>query len=150
MVENTLFLPTIFSYCSASVHSIQLEKMMDLCPMDLCIVVCLSNCDIFSAIQILLNHMLVAVMISHGQRTDDKRRRKVIIIGEVLFVTSLLSNAIQFGIIVLAQHALLVKLVLYFIFCSVQLPLEIWYVQYIRRALRVAVFFETDLGAVEK
>ena len=95
----------------------------------LCIVVCVSDCDIFSVIQILLNHMLVAAMVSHGQRTDDKRRRKVIVIGEVLFATSLLSNAIQFRIIVLAPHVLWVKLVLFFIFCAVQLPLEIWYVQ---------------------
>lgn len=171
IVENALFLPMLFSYCSASVHSVQLEKIMYLCPMDLkerrnyiygsyyfrtgvhmliaavglCIVVCVSDCDIFSAIQILLNHMLVAAMVSHGQRTDDKRRRKVIVIGEVLFATSLLSNAIQFRIIVLAPHALWVKLVLFFIFCAVQLPLEIWYVQYIRGALRAAVYFEQDL-----
>lgn len=171
IVENALFLPMLFSYGSAAVHPVQLEKMMYLCPTGfeerrnyiygsycfrtgfhmlaaiagLGIVISVSGCDIFSAIQILLNHMLVAVMINHGQRTDDKKRRKVIVTGEIIFMTALFSNGIQFGIIVLAQHALWVKLVLLFVFCSVQLPLEIWYVRYVRRALRAAVFYESGL-----
>lgn len=171
VVENALLLPMIFSYCSASVHPVQLEKMMYLCPMALeerrdyiygsyCfrtgvhmliaiaglgIVVSIYGCDIFSAIHILLNHVLVAVMISHGQRTDDKRHRKVIVIGEIIFVTALFSNVIQYCVIVLAQRALWVKLVLFFVFCSVQLPLEIWYVRYVNRVLRAAVFYESGL-----
>lgn len=168
IVENVLLLPMLFSYCSASVHSIQLEKMMYLCPMDrrerryyiygsycfrsgvhmlvaaagICIAVSISGCDLFFAIQILLNHALIAIMVSHGQRTGDKSRRKVIIIGEIIFVTALFSNVILFSIIVYAPHVLWVRLAVFFVFCLVQLPLEIWYVQYIRKALRAAVTFE--------
>lgn len=169
IVENALFLPMVFSYGSAAVHSVQLEKMMYLCPMDfeerrnyiygsycfrtgvhmlaaivgLGIVLFVSDCDIFSAIQILLNQSLVAFMVSHGQRTDDKKRRKVIVVGEVIFVTALFSNVMQFCIIVLAQRMLWIKLVLLLVFCSVQLPLEIWYVRYVRKALRGAVYYES-------
>lgn len=171
IVENALLLPMLFSYGSASVHSIYLDKMMYLCPMDpeerrnyiygsyclrtgvhmlvglagLGIVIWVSGCDILTAIQILLNHMLVAVMVSHGQRTGDKRRRKVIVTGELIFVTALFSNAMQFAVIVLGQRALWVRLVLFFVFCSVQLPLEIWYVRYVKKALRAAVLYESSL-----
>lgn len=166
IVENALFLPMIFSFCSVMAHPIQLAKMMYLCPMSpwerrtyiygsyffrlgvhmlvsiagLCIVVANAYCDVFSMIQILINDALVAVMLNHRQQAGD--RGSGMVIGEILFLTALLSNAVQFGIVYDMTPDRWIQWVLFFLFCFVQMPLEIRYVKYIRRELRRAVYYE--------
>lgn len=166
LVENALFLPMIFSLCSVLAHPVQLAKMMYLCPMSpgerrtyiygsycfrigvhmlvsiagLCIVVANAYCDVFSMIQILINDALVAVMLNHGQQAGD--RGSAVVIEEILFLTALLSNAVQFGIVYDGMPDRWIQLVLFFLFCLVQMPLEVRYVKYIRRELRRAVYYE--------
>ena len=163
-VENALLLPMIFIYGSVMVHPVRLAKIMYLCPMSpkerrtyicglycfrigvhmlaaiagLCFVVAYSYCDMISAMQILINYMLSAVLVNHRQETD----KKVMVIGEIIFVAAMLSNAMQFAIVLDIVPHPLVRWCLFWIFCFVQLPLEIWYVKYIRSALRTAVYYD--------
>lgn len=169
IVENALFLPMIFSFCSVMAHPVQLTKMMYLCPMSpgerrryiygsyyfrigmhmlvfaagLCVIVANAYCDVISMIQILLNDAIAAVMLNHRQQTGDRGRAMVI--GEILFVTAALSNAMQFCIVCDMTPGNWIQWVLFFLFCLVQLPLGIWYVKYIRRVLRRAVYYENSL-----
>jgi len=168
IAENALFLPIVFSLCSVMAHPVQLAKMMYLCPMSpeerrtyiyvsyyfrigmhmlvsiagLCIVAAYTYCDVVSMIQILLNDALVATMLNHRQQTGD--RGSAMVVGEILFLTALLSNAVQFCIVCDLTPDSWIQWVLFFLFCLVQLPLEIRYVKYIRRELRRAVYYENS------
>ena len=81
---------------------------------------------------------LDAGTVSTMQETD----KKVMVIGEIIFVIAMLSNAMQFAIVLDIVPHPLVRWCLFWIFCFVQLPLEIWYVKYIRNVLRTAVYYE--------
>ena len=165
IAENALMLPMIFSFCSVMVHPVQLPKMMYLCPMapeerrayiygsywfrvgvnmlvgmaGLCIVASYSDCDLMSAVQILMNHALIAVQVSHRQQVGS--RNGVVAAGEIISVTALLSNAVQFIVLLDLTRGLWIRGGIFFIFCFVQLPLQIWYAKYIRSVLREAVFY---------
>lgn len=167
LVENALFQPVIFSYCSASVHTVRFGKMMYLCPMDCterrhyiygayCFrvgvhllvsiiglyIVCINSwCDWISVIQILQNDLMAALLISHSQRAEVRSRGKIA--GEMLFLLAVVSCAIQFGIVTDVGPNLWVKLVVFIVFVLVELPLEIWYLKYVRGELQAAVYYES-------
>lgn len=169
IVENALFLPMIFSVCSVMAHPVQLAKMMYLCPMSpgerrtyiygsyffrtgvhmlvsiagLCIVAAGTRCGVFSIIRILWNAALVAVMLGGRQQTGG--RGSDMAIGAILFITASLSNSVEFCIVCFIATDNWIQWALFFLFCFVQLPLEIRYVKYIRRELRRAVCYENSL-----
>lgn len=164
--EIALFLPMIFSLCSVQLHPVQFTKIMYLCPLSpderrmyvygsycfrtgvhmlvsiagLCVIAANSNCDMVSAIQIFLNDALIAATVNHRQF-----KRKAVVVGEVISVTALLSNAVQFCILLGIAPYYWIRLVSFFTFVFVQLPLEIWYAKHIRKVLQAAVYYEGSL-----
>lgn len=169
-----VFLPMLFSYFSTYMHPLRLTKMMYLCPMHseerkkyiygtyffrigfqmliaisgICIAVLYSYCDIFSVIQILLNHFMVAIIIVPARETDGRNNSinvKGRISGEIIIIAALISNLIQYGIIVDSYPDMLLKLILFIAFCLIQIPLGITYGKYIREELRAAIYYERSI-----
>lgn len=168
IVQYAVYLPMLFSDYSVYVHSARLPKIMYLCPMNpeerrnyiygsyyfriilhmltailgVCIAAANSGCDVISVMQVLWNHLLVAVLIDGEPQADG--RTCGMVIGEIIFVVAMVSNVIQVGIIMSGGMNLWGELTVFFLFGVVQLPMEIWYVKYIGRTLRTAVFFESN------
>lgn len=165
-VQFAVFVPIVFSYFSVLAHPIRLPKMMYLCPMQpderrkyiygsyyfrigvhmlpgvlgVCIAVVYSYCDIFSVIEMFLNYLMVALLVSREQSAKGKVRGMVI--GEIIFVIAILSGVIQVGIIADAEPDMGMKAVLFAVFCLVQLPLEIRHLKSAGKQLQAAVSFE--------
>ena len=169
-----VLLPILFSYFSAYMHPLRLTKMMYLCPMHseerkkyiygtyffrigfqmliavsgICIAVLYSYCDIFSVIQILLNHFMAAIIIVPARGTDSRNNNinvKGRISGEIIIITVLISNLIEYGIIVDSYPDMLLKLILFIAFCLIQVPLGITYGKYIRKELQTAIYYERNI-----
>lgn len=168
-VQLSVFLPMIFSYFSAMLHPVQPTKIMYLCPMKpeerrryiygsyyfrigvhmlaavagLCIVIFYFNDDIFSVIQVLLNHMMVAVLVNREAQADG--RVCGMVIGELIFLAAVFSDIAQLSVIQGFEYDMWTLKFWFVFFCVVQLPLELWYVRYIKMALRAAISYETAL-----
>lgn len=164
--EIALFLPMIFSLCSVQLHPVQFTKIMYLCPLSpderrmyiygsycfrtgmhmlvsvlgLCVIAANSNCDMVSAIQILLNDALIAAMVNHRQF-----KGRAVVVEAVISVTAFLSNAVQFCTLLDIAPHYWIRLVSFFTFVFVQLPLEIWYAKYTRKVLQAAIYYEGSL-----
>ncbi len=164
-VQFAVFAPIAFSYFSVLAHPIRLPKMMYLCPMQpderrkyiygsyyfrigvhmlpgvlgVCTAVVYSYCDIFSVIEMLLNDLTVALLISREQEAGG------IVIGDIIFVIAILSSMIQVGIIGDDKPDMGMKAVLFAVFCLVQLPLEIRHLKSAGKQLQAAVSFENAI-----
>lgn len=168
ITEFAVLLPLTFSYISALTHPLWQSKMLYLCPLSpeerkkyiygsyyfriglhmlvaaagTGITAVYSDCGIFSALEILLNHMLVAVLVNRERSAQGQVNGMVV--GETVFVSSLLSNALQIIIIVSATPAIWPKVTLLLVFCFIQIPLAIRHLKSARLELQAAVFFEAE------
>ena len=157
----------LLTYYSICIHPLKLGKMMYLCPMNpeerkeyiygsyyfrigfhmvivllgLCIAVPLSYCDIFSSLQILLNHAMTVVLVTSVQKKENERS-DLNVIGIFIVITALISNIVEYGIIMDAEPDIAIKVSLFIVFCLIQVPLEIAYVKHIKKELRNSVFYE--------
>lgn len=165
VVLFAVFTPIALPYFSVLAHPIRLPKMMYLCPMQpderrkyiygsyyfrvgmhmlpgvlgVYIAVVYSYCDIFSVIEMLLNDLTVALLISREQEAGG------IVTGDMIFVIAVLSSAIQVGIIADAEPDMGMKTILFIVFCLVQLPLEIRHLKSVGKQLQAAVSFENAI-----
>lgn len=105
-----------------------------------CIAVVYSYCDIFSVIEMLLNDLMVALLISREQTAKGEAGGMVI--SDMIFVLAILSSVIQVGIIADAEPDMGMKTALFVVFCFVQLPLEIKHLKSAEKQLQAAVCFE--------
>lgn len=165
-----VLLPMLFTYYSIYIHPPKLGKMMYLCPMSpeerreyiygsyffrigfhmliaiagLCIAILIFYCDIFSAIQILLNHIMLAALASFTQKKDGGKDNAYYM--EIFILSlALISNLVEYGIIVDEEPDTAIKIVLFIVFCVIQAPLEIVYIKHLKRELKNAVFYENRL-----
>ena len=174
LIFCAVFLPMLFSYLSIYMHPLRPTKIMYLCPMHpeerkkyiygtyffrigfqmliailgICISVLYSYCDIFSAIQILLNHFMAAIIIVPVGETDSRNNSinvKGRISREIIIITALISNLIQYGIIMDSYPDMLLKLILFIVFCLIQVPLGITYGKYIGKELQTAIYYERSI-----
>lgn len=168
IILAAIFLPMLLTDYSICIHPLKLDKMMYLCPMNpeerkeyiygsyyfrigfhmvivllgLCIAVPLSYCDIFSSLQILLNHAMTVVLVTSVQKKENERS-DLNIIGIFIVITALISNIVEYGIIMDAEPDIAIKVSLFIVFCLIQIPLEIAYVKHIKKELRNSVFYES-------
>lgn len=164
-VQFAVFAPIVLSYFSVLAHPVHLPKMMYLCPMQpderrkyiygsyyfrigvhmlpgvlgVCIAVVYSYCDIFSVIEMLLNDLTIALLISREQEAGG------IVTGDMIFVIATLSSVIQTGIIADAEPDMGMKAVLFAVFCLIQLPLEIRHLKSAGKQLQAAISFENTI-----
>lgn len=166
-----ILLPMALCCLDTLFRSPGLDKMMYLCPMSreerkkyiygmycfgvavrmlislmgVCIIIPFSHCDLFSAVQILLNDFLIAVMTaSEGSRENDRMNREIqrqILIIALAFI----SNIIETAIVADELPDFWVKLALFGIFVIVQLPMALKYGRYQKQKLDDAVYYETWL-----
>lgn len=166
-----ILLPMALCCLDTLFRSPGLDKMMYLCPMSreerkkyiygmycfgvavrmlislmgVCIIIPFSHCDLFSAVQILLNDFLIAVMTaSEGSRENDRMNREIqrqILIIALAFI----SNIIETAIVADELPDLWVKLALFGIFAIVQLPMTLKHGRYQKQKLDDAVYYETWL-----
>lgn len=166
-----ILLPMALCCLDTLFRSPGLDKMMYLCPMSreerkkyiygmycfgvavrmfislmgVCIIIPFSHCDLFSAVQILLNDFLIAVMTaSEGSRENDRMNREIqrqILIIALAFI----SNIIETAIVADELPDLWVKLALFGIFVIVQLPMALKHGRYQKQKLDDAVYYETWL-----
>lgn len=129
---------------------------MLVCVLGLGIVVPYSFCDRYSVLLILANDFSISVLLCHSdgrvpspRKTQDmggaQEERKVggaTVRGQILFICALLSNLVQYGILMDEAPDMGVKLALVLCFCLVQLPLGIRYGKDIRNELEAAVSYE--------
>ena len=167
IILAAIFLPMLLTYYSICIHPLKLGKMMYLCPMNpeerkeyiygsyyfrigfhmvivllgLCIAVPLSYCDIFSSLQILLNHAMTVVLVTSVQKKENERS-DLNVIGIFIVITALISNIVEYGIIMDAEPDIAIKVSLFIVFCLIQIPLEIAYAKHIKKELRNSVFYE--------
>lgn len=164
-----ILLPMALCCLDTLFRSPGLDKMMYLCPMSreerkkyiygmycfgvavrmlislmgVCIIIPFSHCDLFSAVQILLNDFLIAVMTaSEGSRENDRMNREIqrqILIIALAFI----SNIIETAIVADELPDYWVKLALLGIFTIVQLPMALKYGRYQKQKLDDAVYYET-------
>lgn len=164
-----ILLPMALCCLDTLFRSPGLDKMMYLCPMSreerkkyiygmycfgvavrmlislmgVCIIIPFSHCDLFSAVQILLNDFLIAVMTaSEGSRENDRMNREIqrqILIIALAFI----SNIIETAIVADELPDFWVKLALFGIFVIVQLPMALKYGRYQKQKLDDAVYYET-------
>lgn len=170
LVQFAIFTPLAFIYFSVLAHPVQLSKMMYLCPLSskerrsyiygayyfrigihmlsgilaVCIAAIFSYCDIFSAIEILLNYLMISLLVS--QESNKTGTGSSMVIGEIIFAAALLSNLLQLGIVWDDQPDMWIKALLFVLFCFVQVPLEIKHLKFVNKQLQTAVFFETDIN----
>ncbi|MDE7477938.1 MAG: hypothetical protein K2M91_08305 [Lachnospiraceae bacterium] len=171
MVQLSVFMPMILSYCSAGMHPVQPAKILYLCPMNpqerrnyiygsyyfrvgihmliailgLCVVVLNTQCDIYCFVQILFNHVVVAVLVDMGHQSGGVSD---IVIGKIIFIIALVSTLVLLNAIVdsVVVEPAWVKVILFVVYAIVQLPLTICYVKHIRKVLQAAVSFEVAMG----
>lgn len=166
-----ILLPMALCCLDTLFRSPGLDKMMYLCPMSreerkkyiygmycfgvavrmlvslmgICIIIPFSHCDLFSAVQILLNDFLIAVMTaSEGSRENDRMNREIqrqILIIALAFI----SNIIETAIVADELPDFWVKLALFGIFAIVQLPMALKHGRYQKQKLDDAVCYETWL-----
>lgn len=166
-----ILLPMALCCLDTLFRSPGLDKMMYLCPMSreerkkyiygmycfgvavrmfislmgVCIIISFSHCDLFSAVQILLNDFLIAVMTaSEGSGENDRMNREIqrqILIIALAFI----SNIIETAIVADELPDFWVKLALFGIFAIVQLPMALKYGRYQKQKLDDAVYYETWL-----
>lgn len=162
-----IFLPMLLTYLSIHIHPLKLGKMMYLCPMKpeerkeyiygsyyfrigfhmaiailgLCIAFPMSYCDIFSSLQILLNHAMTAVLVSSVQKKENESS-DLNVIGIFIVSIALISNIVEYGVIMDAEPDIAIKAGLFIVFCLIQIPLETAYVKHIKKELRNSVFYE--------
>lgn len=166
-----ILLPMALCCLDTLFRSPGLDKMMYLCPMSreerkkyiygmycfgvavrmlvslmgICIIIPFSHCDLFSAVQILLNDFLIAVMTaSEGSRENDRMNREIqrqILIIALAFI----SNIIETAIVADELPDFWVKLALFGIFAIVQLPMALKHGRYQKQKLDDAVYYETWL-----
>lgn len=166
-----ILLPMALCCLDTLFRSPGLDKMMYLCPMSreerkkyiygmycfgvavrmlvslmgICIIIPFSCCDLFSAVQILLNDFLIAVMTaSEGSRENDRMNREIqrqILIIALAFI----SNIIETAIVADELPDFWVKLALFGIFAIVQLPMALKHGRYQKQKLDDAVYYETWL-----
>lgn len=164
-----ILLPMALCCLDTLFRSPGLDKMMYLCPMSreerkkyiygmycfgvavrmlislmgVCIIIPFSHCDLFSAVQILLNDFLIAVMTaSEGSRENDRMNREIqrqILIIALAFI----SNIIETAIVADELPDYWVKLALLGIFTIVQLPMALKYGRNQKQKLDDAVYYET-------
>lgn len=146
-----------------------LDKMMYLCPMSreerkkyiygmyrfgvavrmlisfigVCILIPFSYCDLFSAVQILLNDFLIAIMVSSERSGEKEMTNQESLLQVWLIALALISNIIETGIVADELPDFWVKLALFGIFVIVQLPMALKYGRYIKQKLDDAVYYET-------
>ena len=162
-----IFLPMLLTNLSIHFHPLKLGKMVYLCPMNpeerkeyiygsyyfrigfhmviailgLCIAIPMSYCDIFSSLQILLNHAMTVVLASSIQKRENDSS-DLNVIGIFIVSIALISNIVEYGIIMDAEPDIALKVSLFIVFCLIQIPLEIAYVKHIKKELRNSVFYE--------
>lgn len=146
-----------------------LDKMMYLCPMSreerkkyiygvycfsvavrmmialtgVCIIIPFSHCGLFSAVHILLNDFLIAVMTgAEGSMEKDKTNKEVqqqILTAALSFISNIIETAVVAG----EAPELFVKPLLLGIFVIIQLPMALKYGRYQKQKLDDAVYYET-------
>lgn len=165
----SILLPMLFTYLSVYIHPLKLSKMMYLCPMNpeerkeyiygsyffktgfhmviallgLCIAIPVSYCDIFSSLQILLNHAMTVVLVSTMQKRE-KGSSDMNVIGIFIFTIALISNVVEYGIVMDEEPDIMIKVTLIIVFCLIQIPLEISYIKHLKKELKNLVFYENN------
>ncbi len=162
-----VLLPLCFSYFSMAVHPVQLSKMMYLCPMNakersnyiygsyffriaiqmsigflgLWIAAGSVSWDFFTAVWILTNQLMTASLVNGGAHNGSRMPA----VGELIFLFSLIASILQMDCMrgdVSDERILNIGMLIFF--CVVQVPLECIYINYIRKSLQSAVFYENS------
>lgn len=169
IVFLALYLPMWFTLFSGQIHSVKLEKMMYLCPMDTdqrrtyiyssyyfrvilhmviivmgtVVLIPFSYCDVISAAEILLNGLIISAFIPSGKNTREETETADVRKG-IMTASALISNVIQAGIILDDEPDIIPKLVILGALLLVQLPLSIKYYKWVKGELRAAVNYEEN------
>lgn len=164
-----ILLPMGLLCVDALFHSPALNKMMYLCPMSrderkqyiynlyyfgvairmliflmgVCIIIPFSHCDIFSAVLILLNDSLIAILVSCEKKREGDVVNKEIVLQTWLMASALISNIVETAVVADELPDFIVKLALLGIFVIVQLPMAVKYGRYVKQRLNDAVYYET-------
>lgn len=146
-----------------------LDKMLYLCPMSkeerkrciyrtyyfgvgihmlvsfigICVLLPFTHCDAFSAVQILLNDSLVAILVSSETGGENGRADKETALQILMIALALISNMIETAVVADELPDLWVKAALFGIFLMVQLPMAVKYGGYVKQRLYDAVYYET-------
>lgn len=166
-----ILLPMALCCLDILLRSPGLDKMMYLCPMSreerkkyiygmyrfgvavrmlvslmgVCIIIPFSCCGLFSAVQILLNDFLIAVMTASEGSGENDGTNKEIQQQILIIALAFISNIIETAIVADELPDFWVKLALFGIFVIVQLPMSLKYVRYQKQKLDDAVCYETWL-----
>lgn len=163
-----LYLPLCLILISNQSHSVRLEKMMYLCPMDIgerrayiyssyyfrvtlhivisaimaLLLIPISYCDAFSAIEIFLNGLIISMFIPSGEVTGKKSESADVLRG-VMTAIALLLNVAQLGIILDEEPDITLKIVIG-IFLLIQFQLLYRYRKWVKQELEGAVNYEEN------
>ncbi len=164
-----ILLPMGLSCLDTLFRSPGLDKMLYLCPMSreerkkyiynrycfgvgvhmfislmgVCLIIPFSHCDIFSAMQILMNDFLVAVLIASDRNREGDMADREIGLQIGIIASAFISNIMETAVVTDELPELIVKLVLFLIFVMAQLPLAVIYGRYVKQRLDDAVCYET-------
>lgn len=164
IVAAALFLSMGFVLVSGQCHPVKLGKMMYLCPMDAdrrrayiyssyffrvvlhvvviavstMILIPFSYCDVVSAVEILLNGLVISVLIPPGKEENVNLRRGI------MLAVALVSNVFQAGIILDDKPDVIPKLIIFGLLLFVQLPLSVSYHQWVKEQLKAAINYEEN------
>lgn len=150
-------------------RSPRLDKMMYLCPMGkeerrqyiysmyyfgvairmlisligVCIIIPFTHCDLFSAVMILLNDFLIAILVSSEKNEEGDTVNKEIAFQIGMIASALISNIVETAVVADELPEFIVKLVLFGVFVIMQFPMAVKYGRYIKQRLNDAVYYET-------
>lgn len=169
-VSTGILLPMGLSLLDMIIRSPGLDKILYLCPMSreerkkyiyslygfgvgirmlfsltgLGVIMLFFHCDAFSAIQILLNDFLMAILISSGGSRENGLWSKEQLLQIWIIALSLISNIIETGVVAdeMTDMDIIVKLVLLGIFIIIQLPMAVKHGKYVKQELDDAVYYE--------
>lgn len=169
IVFFALYLPMCFTFFSGQMHSVKLEKMMYLCPMDphqrreyiyssyyfrvilhmviivigTIILIPFSYCDVISTAEILINGLVISGFIPFGRNIREETEMPDVQKG-IMTAVAIISNVFQVGIILDDKPDIMLKTVIFGILLLVQLPLSIQYYKWVGKELRAAVNYQEN------
>ncbi|MCM1499896.1 MAG: hypothetical protein NC124_15645 [Clostridium sp.] len=164
IVAAALFLSMGFVLVSGQCHPVKLGKMMYLCPMDAdrrrayiyasyffrvvlhvvviavstMILIPFSYCDMVSAVEILLNGLVISVLLPPGKEENVNLKRGI------MLGVAIASNVFQAGIILDDKPDVIPKLIILGLLLFVQLPLSVSYCKWVKKQLKAAINYEEN------
>lgn len=166
-VSALILFPMAISCFGGALRRPELDKMLYLCPMSrrerkkyiygaycfgvgfnmlfavigICMVIPISCCDVFSAVQILLNDFLLAIMIAAGRKEKERSSSKEILMQMFLAASAFISNIIEMIMVLDKDSNILPKAGMLAFFCVIQLPMAVKYGRYVKGELDHAVYY---------